>query len=196
MSARGGRLGAAAAILLAACGTAAEPGPPSDNSSITALANRLDEIDRAVGEWRSADSIGAAHRAAERAANLIVGPNGPDYGDRNGDGAIDGDTTVGLLQGLDGTPVGIADSLRSNQCVVKDVLGGEWDDPANRWQIMLDAIDAWEPGNNTMPALPSHPMRVVGWATFTLASESLQDAHGYAGHARLHVDISSRALEC
>jgi hypothetical protein len=61
---------------------------------------------------------------------------------------------------------------------------------------MLTAIDAWRPDNNTMPTLPSHPMRVVGWATFALDSDSLDEAHEYAGHAKLHVDISVRALSC
>ena len=103
---------------------------------------------------------------------------------------------AGLLAGVDGTPAGLADPLASNQCVLDNVLGGAWDDPAERWDIMLEAIDQWAPGNNTMPTLPSHPMRVVGWATFTLASDSLDDAHEYAGHAQLHVDISIRALDC
>lgn len=39
-------------------------------------------------------------------------------------------------------------------------------------------------------------MRIVGWATFTLASDDLDDAHEYAGHAQLPVDVSQRALGC
>lgn len=58
-----------------------------------------------------------------------------------------------------------------------------------------DGYDVWTPSNNTMPTLPSHPQRIVGWATFTLASDSLDDAHEYAGHAQLHVDVSRAALE-
>jgi hypothetical protein len=61
---------------------------------------------------------------------------------------------------------------------------------------MLAAIDDWRGDNNTMPTLTSHPMRVVGWATFTLNSDSLDDAHEYAGHANLHVNLSERALGC
>ena len=86
--------------------------------------------------------------------------------------------------------------LAANTCIERDVLGGEWVDPASRWAEMLAAIDAWQPGNNTMPTLASHPMRVVGWATFTLNSDALEEAHEYAGHADLHVNISRRALDC
>ena len=137
-----------------------------------------------------------AQAAAETAANLVVGPNGPDYGDRDGDGAVNGETAVGLLPGLDGTPAGLALPLAPNACISADVLGGIWDDPEAAWGEMQAAIDAWRPNNNTMPTLASHPMRVVGWATFTLGSDSLDEAHEYAGHAKLHVDISVRALDC
>jgi hypothetical protein len=61
---------------------------------------------------------------------------------------------------------------------------------------MINAIDDWRPDNNTMPSLASQPMRIVGWATFTLASDSLDEAHEYAGRAQLHVDTSLDALDC
>ena len=66
---------------------------------------------------------------------------------------------------------------------------------------MTTAIEAWRPDANTMPTLASHPMRVVGWATFTLdtdpdAPDALDLAHEYAGHAALHVAISADALTC
>ena len=65
-----------------------------------------------------------------------------------------------------------------------------------KWDKMLSAIDDWRRDNNTMPTLASHPMRVVGWATFTLNSDLLDEGHEYAGHADLHVNISRRALDC
>ncbi len=188
-------------LVLAACAG----GEPVDETAVTsslppqtgaALANRLSVIEVAVAAWADATSIEAAHIAAESAANLVVGPNGPHYGDRNRDGVISGETDKGLLPGMDGTPEGLALAASSNPCVAQDVLGGSWGDPRAAWDEMLFAIDAWEPGNNTMPSLQSHPMRVVGWATFTLGSDSLEMAHEYAGHARLHVDISERALDC
>jgi hypothetical protein len=166
------------------------------DADVASFAERMSAIDEAVAVWRSATSVEAAHEAAEAAANLIVGPNGPGYGDRDGDDVIGGEVAVGVLPGLDGVPEGLAIPLAANGCVRRDVLGGTWVDPAAEWEAMLAAIDAWRPDNNTMPTLPSHPMRVVGWATFTLDTDSLDEAHEYAGHAKLHVDISARALNC
>ncbi len=200
-------------IILAACGgnstiddadlttpeTASEEGSESNigiEATATSFAERIGIIDEAVAVWRSAATIEKAHMAAEEAANLIVGPNGPGYGDRNGDGVISGETTVGILPGLDGAPAGLATPLAANECITRDVLGGTWTDPQVEWGKMLTAIDEWRPNNNTMPTLASHPMRTVGWATFTLRSDSLDEAHEYAGHAKLHVDIALRALDC
>ena len=203
-----------AAICLAACGGASTPDdvgstevPPAgqDRPSTTAVvvdadtasfAERMNAIDEAVAVWRGALSVAVAQEAAEVAANLIVGPNGPGYGDRDGDGVVAGEAAVGVLPGLDSTPEGLAVPLAAYGCIRRDVLGGPWADPAAEWSAMLVAIDEWGPDNNTMPTLASHPMRVVGWATFTLASNSLDEAHEYAGHAKLHVDISARALGC
>ena len=195
-----------AALLLAtlvSCGTSGDDvaDPVTRSPAEAALAGQLDELGAAVDAWRTADSITAASVAAETAANLVVGPNGPGYGDRNGDGAISGETVAGILPGLDGTPDGVATPLATTACVERDVLGGSWDDPAGRWDEMEQAIDAWRPDSNTMPTLASHPMRVVGWATFTLdtdpaAPDALELAHEYAGHAALHIAISADALAC
>jgi len=160
------------------------------------LVERLALIDEAVVAWGNADSIEDAHLHAETAANLIVGSNGPDYGDRDGDGGISGSAVEGLLPGFDGTPVGIANMSASNACIERDVLGGSWENPEARWESMVAAIDAWEPGNNTMPTLASHLMRVVGWATFTIDTGSLDEAHIFAGHADIHSSLSVRAVDC
>ena len=157
---------------------------------------RIVTIDDAVTVWRNAGSIEEAHAAAEAAANLVIGSGGPDFGDRDGDGVVDGESELGVLPGLDGSPGGLANALDDNECIVADVLGGTWTDPADRWETMLTAIDEWRPAHNTMPSLPSHPMRIVGWATFTLASDSLDEAHEYGGHAQLHVNVSLDALDC
>ena len=205
---------AAAAIALAACGGSSTTDevdgtePPTSTADqaetttiaiddeVASFAERMAAVDEAVAVWRDASTIEAAHEAAEAAANLIVGPNGPDYGDRSGDGVVSGQSAVGLLPGPDGVPAGIAIPLSANRCVARDVLGGTWVDPGAEWGAMLTAIDEWRPDNNTMPTLASHPMRVVGWATFTLEADSLGEAHEYAGHAKLHVDISVQALSC
>ncbi len=191
-------------LVLVTCGQASDGGAspvsvspaPVDATDHASMETRLDAIDSAVTDWRNAPSIEAAHTAAETAANLVVGPNGPGYGDRNANGVIEGESAAGVLPGLDGTPAGLATALASNECVVSDVLGGAWTDPAAEWAKMLSAIDLWRTTNNTMPSLASHPMRVVGWATLTLASDSLDDSKEYAGHAKLHVDVSVRALDC
>jgi hypothetical protein len=167
-----------------------------DAAATESFSERVDAIGNAVDAWRDAVSIAAAHAAAEMVLNLVVGPNGPGYGDRDSDLVVNGATDVGLLPGLDGAPSGLAEPLRANECVTRDVLGGTWSDPSAEWAAMLAAVDQWRPDNNTMPTLPSHPMRVVGWATFTLDSDSLDDAHEYAGHANLHVNITRRALDC
>lgn len=177
-----------------------------------AFRDRIDEIQDAVTAWSGAATLTEAHAAAEIAANLVAGPNGPDFGDRDGDGAVGGDTTVGLLPGIDGTPTGIAVSLAgqddplvgpetdstdpARSCVTRDVLGSGAADPAAGWDDLEAAIEAWLPDDNTMPTLDSHPMRIVGWATFTLGSDSLDDAHEYGGHAQLHTDVARRALGC
>ena len=185
-----------AAIVMAGCGgdDSTDGAVPNDDAS--SLAVRIDALDVAVSDWEDAASVADAKRAAERSLNLIVGPDGPGYGDLDGDGAIEGEAALGLLPGLDGELDGLATLAAGNDCIERDVLGGSWGEPGARWQEMLDAIDAWEPGNNTMPSLQSHPMRVVGWATFTLASDDLDLAHEFAGHARLHVDVTQRALDC
>ena len=188
---------------LVACGSSGGDvaDPITTSPAEAALAGQLDELGAAVDTWRTADSIAVARVAAETAANLVVGPNGPGYGDRNDDGTVSGETDAGILPGLDGTPDGVATALATNACVESDVLGGSWDDPAGRWAEMEQAIDTWRPDSNTMPSLASHPMRVVGWGTFTLdtdpaAPDALDLAHEYAGHAALHVVISADALTC
>ena len=181
-------------LLVVACGSTSHPTESSDD--VTAMAERVEELDAAVQSWADSGTIEDAHVWAETALNLVVGPNGPGYGDLNGDGTISGESDAGVLPGLDGTPPGLASPLAPNACVERDVLGGDWSDPEQRWATMADAIEAWAPDNNTMPSLPSHPMRVVGWATFTLDSDTLDLAHEYASHAGLHVSVTERALDC
>lgn len=166
--------------------------PASTPQRPETLALRLAAIDDAVRGWRQAGDLATARRFAEQARNLVVGPAGPFYGDADGDGTIAGASDAGLLPGLGGQP-GLA-SAAPNACVSRDVLGGDWSDPARRWQILRTAIANWKPRNNTFPKLPSHPQRVVGWATLALGTADLATARDHAGHAKLHVDISKRAV--
>ena len=186
----------AAILVLAACGSDPSAEEDLQEQSEIAFREQMTTVDDAVTMWRNAESIGDAQAAAEAAANLIVGPNGPDYGDRDGNGTIEGEADAGVLSGIDGTPIGIANTLDPNECIDSDVLGGSWADPQAEWDKMTVAIDEWRPDNNTMPTLDSHPMRIVGWATFTLGTDSLDEAHEYGGHAEQHVDVSLDALNC
>lgn len=184
-------------MLIGSCSPASVPLTPSSNAeNDAALVSRVEELSESVQAWADSETIEDAHVWAEAAVNLVVGPNGPGYGDGNSDGSIAGGSDAGLLPGLDGTPAGLASSLGSNPCIARDVLGGDWSDPEQRWATMSAAIDAWAPDNNTMPGLPSHPMRIVGWGTFTLETDELDLAHEYASHAGLHVDVTERALDC
>lgn len=194
-------------VTLASCGSH-ETGTPMEASGaevkpvsiasdprLTASENlgaRLMRLNQAVTRWQEASSIDAAHEAAEEARNLVVGETGPFYGDADGDGRVSGANPVGVLPGLQGE-AGLA-RPNENVCIDADVLGGSWDRPSMRWSRLQAAIRDWRPQANTFPSLPSHPQRVVGWASLTLGSSSLEDAHEFAGHARLHVDVSRRAL--
>jgi hypothetical protein len=172
-------------------GTAASTRPLA-TSHPDPLLERLVAIDQAVGQWRTATDVTAAHAAAEATRNLVVGPAGPGYGDADGSGSIGGSSSIGLLPGENGQP-GLADPV-DGSCVVADVLGGSWSDAAGRWATLQAAIDGWAPSNNTFPALPSHPQRVVGWATLALASNDLATATEYGDHAALHASISRQAV--
>lgn len=180
----------ALALLLASCGGAGDRG-----GNAAPLRTRIDQIGAQVEVWAAANDLASAQAAAEAAANLVTGSGGPEYGDRDGDGTVDGEAEVGVLPSLDGDSVGLALPLRSESCELTDVLGGSWDDPGARWQTFEDALTEWRPDNNTFPSLPSHAQRVVGWASLTIASDDLDTAHEYAGHAALHVDVMRRAIQ-
>lgn len=181
-------------------GTVPAETPPESGDDMSmsddAVAERIEELQLAVDNWTAAESVAEAHAAAEAAINLVSGPNGPFSGDLDGDAVVQGASSVGLLSGIDGTPAGLATEIDATVCVVRDILGSTADDAAAGWAETDAAIDAWRPDNNTMPTLLSHPMRVIGWATFTLASDDLADAHEYASHAQLHVDVARNALTC
>lgn len=169
------------------------PVGPDTNSS---FATRVEIIQSAVDRWRDAPDLDTARAAAEEAANLVVGPDGPDFGDRDGNGTVDGNADVGLLTGATDATSGLATDLRGVGCVDRDVLGATADDVDAGWMAMLTAIANWTPSNNTMPSLASHPQRIVGWATFTQSASDLDLAVEYAGHAQLHVDVTRAAPTC
>jgi predicted small secreted protein len=183
------------AFAITACGDDTPEGANEDVEAFT-LRERLVRIDDAVVVWEDATTIEDAHAAAETAANLVTGSGGPGYGDRDGDGEVGGETDFGVLMGVDGEPVGLADAVSDNSCVVDDVLGGAWDDPAARWAQLDEVVAGWSDDSTSMTDLASHPMRIVGWAMLALDTDDLDAAVEYAGHAQLHVDVSLEALDC
>jgi predicted small lipoprotein YifL len=178
----------------AGASAASEPPPtPAGSSDAAMVSARLTAIEGAIAAWRHAPDVASAHRFAEAARNLVVGPGGPGYGDRDGDGVISGFSESGLLPGL-GDETGV---LRAglNPCVERDLRGGDWAHPRDRWAELERTIAAWTPRNNPFPKLRSHPQRIVGWASLALDSTDLKQIHDYAGHAALHAEVSRRALD-
>lgn len=165
--------------------------PAATGGESQATAARLAAIDAAVTRWETARDLPAARRAAEEARNLVEGPNGPDYGDGDNDGKVAGANSIGLLPGKNGEEA--LAQASDGACVVRDVLGGSWAKPGERWAILKTAIVDWSKSNNTFPALPSHPQRIVGWASLTLNGADLATAREYGGHARMHIDVAKKA---
>jgi len=183
----------------AACAASSDTDDARSRDSATTVSlavsvrQRLDELQAAVGDWQRADDLASAKAAAETARNLVTGPDVNGYGDGDGDGRTGGVGVTGLLPGEQGQP-GLVRSP-APACVERDVLGGSWADPAARWEEVRTRIATWSKTDNTFPALPSHPQRIVGWASLTLAAPSLELAREYAGHAQLHVRVTREALD-
>lgn len=187
-------------LLLTACGggdPGATTGPEESpaQSSSSAGAARIEAMQTQLDTWAGTGDLATAQEAAEGVMNLIVGEDGPYYGDATANGVVTGGTGAGLLPGLEGE-TGLAEADLDNECVGADVLGGSWTDPGSRWDILDTAIAEWMPSNNTFPALPSHPQRIVGWVQLTLGAATIEEATEYAGHAQIHVDVSRDAYGC
>ena len=176
---------------VAGCGADREPDPapsaPAPSAAQRTAVQRADAIVAAVSRWASASTLAGAQAAAARARGLITGTGVSAF-----PAAGAARVSVGLLPSDDGAP-GLASDL-DGRCVQRDVLGGSWAAPRARWSRLSARIAAWRPDNNTFPELPSHAQRVVGWATLTLRSRSLEDAIGYAGHATGHARVVRDAV--
>ncbi|MEV8268189.1 hypothetical protein [Microbacterium sp. NPDC076911] len=181
-------------VALGGCATGASDVENDEVSpAVAELSERLGETTVAISAWHDAEDLAELKQAAEQVRNLVTGEVGPYYGDADGDGTVSGAMTVGVLPGLEGEP-GLA-SIIEGDCLEQDVLGGDWSDPAERWQILDDAIVAWAPTNNTFPSLPSHPQRTIGWATLALNEDDLETAREFASHAQLHINVTAAALQ-
>jgi len=180
---------------LGSCGDD-DAGESSDVAAFS-LDERLLRIEIPVSSWARAEDVAEAHAAAEAAANLVVGTEGPGYGDLDGDGVIEDEDVdeFGVVPGLDGTPPGLAE-LVDNECVEADVLGGSWDDPAARWAELDAAVEAWSPENNTIAALASNPMQIVAWARLATSTDALDEARDFGNLAASNLETSLEAVEC
>lgn len=183
--------GVGALLAVAACGVPnIQDAPPSMSPAVSA---RLVALDAALTAWASAGTLTQAKASAETVRNLVTGPSVMGYGDLDGDGHTRGANDVGLLPGERGQAGLVTGPV--SRCVERDVLGGSWADPGARWADLRTRVQRWSPTNNTFPALSSHPQRIVGWASLALRSASLDDAHEFAGHARLHLTATRAAFE-
>jgi hypothetical protein len=197
---------AGSALAVAACGDS-DPAAdePLDSTAVTApapqviaLDERLEDLAESVSVWSGASSAADAHAAAESAANLIVGPFGPGFGDRDGDGTTLGARKSGLLPGLEGRPRGVAMAARAagaSRCVTAEVLGGDWSDPGLRWQKLARAIDGWTSTDDTLADLPSLAQRVVGLATLALGSDDVEVTQRHGAAAVMYVEAMRDADE-
>lgn len=181
---------------LAACGD--DDAAESSDLAAFSLDERLLRMEIPVASWQGAEDVAEAHASAEAAANLVVGTEGPGYGDRDGDGVIEDEDVdeFGVLPGLDGTPPGLAELVVDNECVEADVLGGSWDDPAARWAELDAAIENWSPENDTISTLASQPMQIVGWATLAISTDVLDEARAFGSLAAANLETSLDAGDC
>lgn len=171
--------------------------PAAAGDPIERLSERVEVVAGHVADWSEAADLAAARSAAEAAANIIAGPEGPGSGDRDGDGETRGPSDAGILPGADGTPEGFAleaVAAGAPECVTADVLGGSWDDPSAKWGELDDVLSRWTESNNTMPELASHAQRVIGWARLTMDTDDVAEARTFAGHAGIHVRVMRDAL--
>jgi len=181
---------------LVGCGGDDDVGESADLATFT-LKERLFRAEIPVTNWGRAADLAEAHASAEAAANLMTGSKGWEYGDRDGNGVIEDEDVgeFGVLPGLDGNPAGLAAPV-DNECVEADVLGGSWDDPAGRWAELETALEAWTPENDTISALASQPMQVVGWATLAISTDVLDEARDFGDLATVNVEASIEAADC
>lgn len=127
-------------------------------------------------EIAAAGSVGDARATAMRLAELLrqLLPS-------DGDGPPDG--LVAALIVRTGVAAAELDSV---------ALGGlaTWSRPRERYDQWRDVLAAWRPDRNTMPQLPSHLLRSLGWATLVARSDDLGTARGLAAaHGVIHTGL-------
>lgn len=207
LRARSGRLRSGVLfVVLASLSACATPARPADSSAAiptgTAPASAgavvataacvpaadvvlaADRADRAMRDIATSASIGAAHASADLLERLIR-----DLLPRDTDGPADG-PLASLIQRT-GPAASELDQV---------ALGGlqAWTRPGDRFDQWRAVVAAWRPDRNTMPELPSHLLRALGWATLVGRTDDLGTARGLAGiHGVIHTGLvlaAARAL--
>lgn len=150
--------------------------------AVVALAEQADAAMREIG---TATTLGQAHAAAARAANALrqLLPS-------DADGPPDG--AVAALVARSGAAAADLDET---------ALGGlvTWSSPRTRYDEWRAVLAEWRPDRNTMPRLPSHLLRALGWATLVSQSQDVASARDLAGthgviHTRLVLDAARAAV--
>jgi len=147
--------------------------PCVPSAAIVAAAERAD---RAMREIATAGSIGDAHAAAARLTELL---------------------RQLLPDDTDGPPDGLVVALVARSAAAAAELDGvalgglaTWSRPRERYDQWRAVLAAWRPDRNTMPQLPSHLLRALGWATLVARSYDLGAARGLASaHGVIHTGL-------
>ncbi len=196
--------------MLAACGesdAASVAVTATAAPTVDDLRDRLHEIHGAMGDLEQAEDVGDARAAAERVVNLIAGLDGRHAGDLNGDGTSSDLHDVGVFppDSEDEVVLGLAlvvhDALGTNEAVkaaISGVIAGDrsaWSAPERRYDEVDRAVEVTSGGQNAVRTMDGHLMRAMAWALLAAATDDIDAAREFAGHGRLHTQLSLDALE-
>ena len=156
--------------------TASAPATVPPCVSAPAIVASAERADQAMREIATTNSIGDAHAAAARLAELLRQLLPSDT-----DGPPDG--PIAALITRSGAAAAELDTV---------ALGGlaTWSRPRERYDQWRAVLAAWRPDRNTMPQLPSHLLRALGWVTLVARSDDLGAARGLASaHGVIHTGL-------
>lgn len=154
--------------------TAPATAPPC--VSAAAIVASAERADQAMREIATTSPIDDAHATSARLAEILRQLLPSDT-----DGPPDGPIAA-LITGS-GAAAAELDSV---------ALGGlaTWSRPRERYDQWRAVLAAWRPDRNTMPQLPSHLLRALGWATLVARSDDLSAARGLASaHGVIHTGL-------
>lgn len=189
-------------------------------AALSALRQKLRDVDAALRRVATASSLAEAKAAAEAVLNTSVGPAGRHFGDADHDGemarvdpmgilpgegdlldrgyalaASDASSALADAPGADKRVAAMAGQVRSE--IEQAVLGSTraWEDPWRRYDEIDGAVDGYRPNHNTIGLIDGHMLRAVAWALLVLRSQTLAEAKEFAGHGQIHTALSLEAVE-